>query len=98
MYWIPLKSFGASRLLNHYTAQSGNTWKFHNGKKKMVVVYAIYNRVYKIQTFSCRVELLNQRVAVISDLLDMLKDNLNSTHGEKVCFDVSLSIINCLSC
>ena len=29
-------------------------------------------------------ELLNQRVAVISDLLDMLKENLNSTHGEQL--------------
>ena len=27
-------------------------------------------------------ELLNQRVGVISDLLDMLKEHLNSTHGE----------------
>ncbi|KXS16908.1 DUF155-domain-containing protein, partial [Gonapodya prolifera JEL478] len=29
-----------------------------------------------------RVEVLNQRVAVISDLLEMLKDHLTSSHGE----------------
>jgi uncharacterized Rmd1/YagE family protein len=32
---------------------------------------------------SQRVELLNQRCSVISDLLDMLKEHLNSTHGTK---------------
>lgn len=31
-----------------------------------------------------RVELLNQRVSVISDLLDMLKEHLNSSHGEQL--------------
>ena len=29
-------------------------------------------------------ELLNQRVGVISDLLDMLKEHLNSSHGEQL--------------
>lgn len=29
-----------------------------------------------------RVDLVNQRVAVLSDLLEMLKDHLNSMHGE----------------
>lgn len=29
-------------------------------------------------------ELLNQRVSVISDLLDMLKEHLNSSHGEQL--------------
>ncbi|KAI9209875.1 uncharacterized protein BJ171DRAFT_418314 [Polychytrium aggregatum] len=33
---------------------------------------------------SQRVDLLNQRVAVISDLLDMLKEHLNSFHGEQL--------------
>lgn len=31
-----------------------------------------------------RVELLNQRTAVISDLLDMLKEHLTSSHGEQL--------------
>ena len=31
---------------------------------------------------SQRVELLNQRVSVLSDLLEMLKEHLNSAHGE----------------
>lgn len=31
-----------------------------------------------------RVELLNQRTSVISDLLDMLKEHLNSSHGEQL--------------
>lgn len=32
---------------------------------------------------SQRVEVLNQRTAVISDLLDMLKEHLTSLHGEE---------------
>jgi uncharacterized Rmd1/YagE family protein len=31
---------------------------------------------------SQRVELLNQRCGVLSDLLDMLREHLNSAHGE----------------
>lgn len=33
---------------------------------------------------SQRVELLNQRTSVISDLLDMLKEHLTSSHGEQL--------------
>ena len=33
---------------------------------------------------SQRVDLLNQRVSVISDLLDMLKEHLTSSHGEQL--------------
>ncbi|KAL3899916.1 MAG: hypothetical protein SGCHY_001711, partial [Lobulomycetales sp.] len=44
----------------------------------------LYSATRKYLEISQRVELLNQRVAVISDLLDMLKENLNSTHGENL--------------
>jgi uncharacterized Rmd1/YagE family protein len=48
-----------------------------------------------------RVELLNQRVGVISDLLDMLKEHLNSSHGEQlewiviilIAFEIVIGII-----
>ncbi|KAI8909081.1 hypothetical protein EDD86DRAFT_191224 [Gorgonomyces haynaldii] len=48
-----------------------------------------------------RVELLNQRVGVISDLLDMLKEHLNSSHGEQlewivivlIAFEIIIGII-----
>ena len=33
---------------------------------------------------SQRVELLNQRVEVISDLLDMMKEHLNYSHSEQL--------------
>ncbi|KAI9359299.1 hypothetical protein DFJ73DRAFT_903768, partial [Zopfochytrium polystomum] len=46
---------------------------------------------------SQRVDVLNQRVGVISDLLAMLKDNLTSTHGEQlewiVIFLISFEIV-----
>lgn len=46
-------------------------------------------------------ELLNQRVGVISDLLDMLKEHLNSSHGEQlewiviilIAFEIVIGII-----
>jgi uncharacterized Rmd1/YagE family protein len=44
----------------------------------------LYNAIRKYLEINQRVELLNKRVAVISDLLDMLKENLNSTHGENL--------------
>jgi uncharacterized Rmd1/YagE family protein len=44
----------------------------------------LYRAIRGYLEISQRVELLNQRVTVISDLLDMLKENLNSTHGEQL--------------
>ncbi|KAJ3220217.1 hypothetical protein HK099_004434 [Clydaea vesicula] len=44
----------------------------------------LYNAIRKYLEITQRVELLNQRVSVISDLLEMLKENLNSTHGENL--------------
>jgi uncharacterized Rmd1/YagE family protein len=44
----------------------------------------LYQAVRGYLEISQRVELLNQRVAVISDLLDMLKEHLNSSHGEQL--------------
>lgn len=41
----------------------------------------LYNAIRKYLEISQRCDLLNQRVGVISDLLDVLKDSLNSTHG-----------------
>lgn len=41
----------------------------------------LYSAIRGYLEISQRVELLNQRVQVISDLLDMLKDHLNSSHG-----------------
>jgi uncharacterized Rmd1/YagE family protein len=43
-----------------------------------------YNTIRGYLEISQRVELLNQRVSVISDLLDMMKENLNSSHGEQL--------------
>ena len=42
----------------------------------------LYSAVRGYLEISQRVELLNQRCNVISDLLDMLKEHLNSAHGE----------------
>jgi uncharacterized Rmd1/YagE family protein len=42
----------------------------------------LYNAARGYLEIPQRVELLNQRCGVISDLLDMLKEHLNSTHGE----------------
>jgi uncharacterized Rmd1/YagE family protein len=42
----------------------------------------LYSAIRGYLEISQRVELLNQRVQVISDLLDMLKDHLNSSHGK----------------
>ncbi|KAI8584718.1 hypothetical protein K450DRAFT_217673 [Umbelopsis ramanniana AG] len=44
----------------------------------------LYSAIRGYLEISQRVELLNQRVQVISDLLDMLKDHLNSSHGEQL--------------
>eukprot|EP00842_Homolaphlyctis_polyrhiza_P003042 jgi/Hompol1/3739/HPOL_003334-RA len=44
----------------------------------------LYMAIRGYLEISQRVELLNQRVAVISDLLDMLKEHLNSSHGEQL--------------
>ncbi|CAG8512866.1 12745_t:CDS:10 [Ambispora leptoticha] len=44
----------------------------------------LYKAIRGYLEISHRVELLNQRVGVISDLLDMLKDHLTSTHGEQL--------------
>ena len=46
-------------------------------------------------------DLLNKRVGVISDLLDMLKEHLNSSHGEQlewiviilIAFEIVIGII-----
>ena len=42
----------------------------------------IYSAARTYLEISQRVELLNQRVTVLSDLLEMLKEHLNSAHGE----------------
>ncbi len=44
----------------------------------------LYMAIRGYLEISQRVELLNQRVSVISDLLDMLKEHLNSSHGEQL--------------
>ncbi|KAF9438130.1 hypothetical protein BGZ76_009585 [Entomortierella beljakovae] len=44
----------------------------------------LYSAIRGYLEISQRVELLNQRTAVISDLLDMLKEHLNSSHGEQL--------------
>ncbi|CAG8510290.1 5318_t:CDS:10 [Ambispora gerdemannii] len=44
----------------------------------------LYKAIRGYLEISHRVELLNQRVGVISDLLDMLKDHLTSTHSEQL--------------
>ncbi|KAI8358548.1 hypothetical protein BD560DRAFT_437641 [Blakeslea trispora] len=42
----------------------------------------LYSAIRGYLEIEQRVQLLNQRVEVISDLLEMLKDHLNSSHGE----------------
>ena len=57
----------------------------------------LYSAIRGYLEISQRVELLNQRVQVISDLLDMLKDHLNSSHGMcDLCFGVRVvpSLLN----
>ncbi|KAF9116531.1 hypothetical protein BGX27_001825 [Mortierella sp. AM989] len=44
----------------------------------------LYSAIRGYLEISQRVELLNQRTSVISDLLDMLKEHLNSSHGEQL--------------
>lgn len=44
----------------------------------------LYQAIRGYLEISQRVDLLNQRVGVISDLLDMLKEHLNSSHGEQL--------------
>jgi uncharacterized Rmd1/YagE family protein len=44
----------------------------------------IYTAIRGYLEINQRVELLNQRTGVISDLLDMLKEHLNSRHGEQL--------------
>ncbi|KAI8058469.1 hypothetical protein BDF22DRAFT_666004 [Syncephalis plumigaleata] len=44
----------------------------------------LYDAIKGYLEISQRVELLNQRVTVISDLLDMLREHLNSRHGERL--------------
>ncbi|KAG9297229.1 hypothetical protein G9A89_003525 [Geosiphon pyriformis] len=46
------------------------------------VYEGLYKTIRGYLEISNRVDLLNQRVSVISDLLDMLKDHLTSSHGE----------------
>ncbi|KAJ3334099.1 hypothetical protein HDU76_010221 [Blyttiomyces sp. JEL0837] len=57
----------------------------------------LYVAVRGYLEISQRVDVLNQRVGVISDLLAMLKDNLTSTHGEQlewiVIFLITLEIV-----
>ncbi|KAG0243743.1 hypothetical protein BGX31_010294 [Mortierella sp. GBA43] len=44
----------------------------------------LYSAIRGYLEINQRVELLNQRTSVISDLLDMLKEHLNSSHGEQL--------------
>ncbi|KAG0251725.1 hypothetical protein BG011_007422 [Mortierella polycephala] len=44
----------------------------------------LYSAIRGYLEIGQRVELLNQRTAVISDLLDMLKEHLTSSHGEQL--------------
>ncbi|KAG0316897.1 hypothetical protein BGZ99_006619 [Dissophora globulifera] len=44
----------------------------------------LYSAIRGYLEIGQRVELLNQRTLVISDLLDMLKEHLNSSHGEQL--------------
>lgn len=57
----------------------------------------LYMAIRGYLEISQRVDVLNQRVGVISDLLAMLKDNLTSTHGEQlewiVIFLISFEIV-----
>ncbi|KAL1920279.1 uncharacterized protein VTP21DRAFT_1425 [Calcarisporiella thermophila] len=53
----------------------------------------LYQALRGYLEISQRVELLNQRVAVISDLLDMLKEHLTSSHGEQLEWIVIILIV-----
>lgn len=44
----------------------------------------LYQAIRTYMEISRRIEVLNQRCAVISDMLDMLKEHLNAWHGEKL--------------
>ncbi|KAF9957302.1 hypothetical protein BGZ65_002141 [Modicella reniformis] len=44
----------------------------------------LYSAIRGYLEINQRVELLNRRTTVISDLLDMLKEHLNSSHGEQL--------------
>ncbi|CAG8717305.1 17363_t:CDS:2, partial [Acaulospora morrowiae] len=64
----------------------------------------LYTAIRGYLEISRRVELLNQRVAVISDLLDMLKEHLTSSHGEQlewivivlIAFEIMIGVITIL--
>ncbi|CAG8634496.1 3054_t:CDS:2, partial [Acaulospora morrowiae] len=64
----------------------------------------LYAAIRGYLEISRRVELLNQRVAVISDLLDMLKEHLTSSHGEQlewivivlIAFEIMIGVITIL--
>jgi uncharacterized Rmd1/YagE family protein len=68
MCWTHLRYSGVNHHLNRCIVLFEVIWKYLKGAN------CIYTRV----------ELLNQRVSVISDLLDMLKEHLNSSHGEQL--------------
>ncbi|ORX96625.1 DUF155-domain-containing protein, partial [Basidiobolus meristosporus CBS 931.73] len=52
----------------------------------------LYSAIRGYLEISQRAELLNQRVTVINDLLEMLKDHLNSNHGETLEYIVIILI------
>ncbi|KAL1916233.1 uncharacterized protein VTP21DRAFT_5850 [Calcarisporiella thermophila] len=53
----------------------------------------LYIAIRRYLEIGQRVELLNQRVGVISDLLDMLREHLTSSHGEQLEWIVIVLII-----
>ena len=64
----------------------------------------IYTAIRGYLEINQRVEVLNQRTSVLSDLLDMLKDHQNSRHGEQlewiviilIAFEIVIGIITIL--
>ncbi len=64
----------------------------------------IYTAIRGYLEINQRVELLNQRTSVLSDLLDMLKEHLNSRHGEQlewivivlIAFEILIGLITIL--
>ena len=50
----------------------------------LLALEPVYTAIRGYLEINQRVDLLNNRVSVISDLLDMLKDHLNSSHGEQL--------------
>ncbi|KAI9222705.1 hypothetical protein BC828DRAFT_11054 [Blastocladiella britannica] len=57
----------------------------------------LYQAIRSYLELNQRIELLNQRVAVISDLLDMLKEHLTSTHGEQLEWIVIGTLFFCIT-